>query len=330
MQYQESDLASAERLDESHSPDTIESIDGHQITLYKWLPQNRAPKGVFQIVHGMAEHSARYEHLAKALTEQGFMVIAHDHRGHGRSARGKLLGHYDDKDGWRKVVGDVNLVYQYCQQHCHQGPHVLFAHSMGSFITMGFLMNYPTALSGLILSGSNYSPPIKFKAAVQIARLEKLRLGARTTSKFLDFLSFGSFNDHFKPNRTSHDWLSRDTEQVDRYINDPACGFIATTQLWCDFLGGLRDISASRNLRKLPKNIPYYLLSGDRDPVGGMGKGVKELSRKLKNSGVQQLNCRLYPDGRHEMLNETNKDEVIQDMVKWLEQHHLLPDSCHH
>ncbi|WP_020405162.1 alpha/beta fold hydrolase [Hahella ganghwensis] len=335
MQYQELELKS---LDNPGNPSNQgnqgdqESHDGHSIPLYQWLPSHQPYKGVFQIVHGMAEHSARYVHLAQRLTDKGYMVVAHDHRGHGRNTGKSLKGHYHDSNGWQKVMADLNQVYLYCQKHRpannqNNGSHVLFAHSMGSFVTMNFLMDYPTSLSAIILSGSNYSPPIKYAAAAQIARFEKLRLGARNSSKLLNFISFGSFNGHFKPNRTTHDWLSRDPEQVDQYLNDPNCGFIATSQLWCDFLGGLHYLSKYRNLSRLPKNIPYYLLSGDKDPVGGMGKGVQALARQLKQSGIANLTCTLYPGGRHEMVNETNKEQVIQDMFEWLATQGILQDT---
>ncbi len=305
-----------------YQEDTTLARDGHEIPVYIWRASKQAaPQGVLQIVHGLAEHGARYSHLAATMTAKGYTVIAHDHRGHGRSAQKGLLGHYDDHLGWNKVVGDVATIYQQASTIAKGKPHFLLAHSMGSFITMQFLMDYPAALNGVILSGSNYSPPLKYRVAANIARAEKLMFGGQHRSKLLDHLSFGSFNGHFKPSRTTHDWLSRNHEQVDRYLQDPACGFIATTQLWCDFLEGLSNISTPSNLKKINSTLPIFLLAGERDPVGNMGDGVLALSKRLKRAGIKDITCTLYPDGRHEMLNENNALQVESDICYWIESH---------
>ena len=296
--------------------------DGHEIPVYIWKASSQVNfRGVLQIVHGLAEHAARYSALAATMTAQGYTVIAHDHRGHGRCAQKALLGHYDDHRGWNKVVADLDVIYQQATSLSKGMPHFLLAHSMGSFITMQFLMDYPASLTGVILSGSNYSPPLKYRVASKIASLEKAVFGGRHRSKLLDHLSFGSFNGHFKPARTSHDWLSRDIAQVDLYLQDPACGFIATTQLWCDFLDGLANISRPTQLKKINGALPFFLLAGERDPVGHMGDGVMALSQQLKAAGIKDITCTLYPEGRHEMLNETNAEQVQKDIWHWIQSH---------
>ena len=152
-----------------------------------------------------------------------------------------------------------------------------------------------------------------------VAKLERLRVGQLGTSKLINFLSFGSFNQAFKPNRTEFDWLSRDNTQVDKYINDPLCGFDCSTGLWCDLFSGLIDVYGKNSFKRLQKDLPVYIFGGDKDPVGLMGKGLPKLAKAYEQAGQKNVQLKLYPDGRHEMLNETNKQEVMEDVINWLD-----------
>ncbi|MCG8612589.1 MAG: lysophospholipase [Pseudomonadales bacterium] len=297
----------------------LDTPDHYKIPLRIWQSSTKGkPKGVLHLSHGMAEHSGRYETFAKALNRSGFHVVAHDHRGHGESI-GDCAGYYSKQNGWDLVTSDIGLVHQFIDQEFPSLPKFAFGHSMGSFILMGYLMRNPDSrLSGIILSGSNYSPPSKYKALQPILKAEKIRLGAQGRSPVIKMLTFGSFNNKFKPSRTEYDWLSRDPAEVDKYIADEQCGFFSTIQLWEDLTAGLSEISRPKSFQKIPSQVPLYLFAGDQDPVGGHGKGVSQLAGRFIFSGHQDVTIRLYHEGRHEMLNETNSKQVIAELIHWL------------
>lgn len=269
-------------------------------------------KGTVQILHGMAEHCQRYEGFAQFLNEQGFTVLSHNHLGHGERTP---AGHFADEQGWEKVLDDVALVQTLASPDL---PIFLFGHSMGSFIARSFVANKKHRLAGLILSGSNQEHPALFHIAGQVAKLQRLVQGKRQPSKLMDYLSFGSFNQHFKPNITQFDWLSRDLDQVQKYIDDPECGRLSSTQFWVDFMGALVEVTSLKGLRGIPAKLPILLVGGDEDPVGRMGKGLPELAQALNQTGHKTVALRLYPKGRHEMLNETNAKDVMRDIALWL------------
>ncbi len=296
--------------------------------------QQAPAKAWIHIMHGMAEHSARYQPLAEFLNQQGFMVSADDHRGHGKTgaANGNLY-HFADNNGWNQMIDDQWQLIEHIGQQTDL-PLIILGHSMGSFMATRFCQIYAERLSnklqnrlgnklgeslkGLILSGSNYAPPWICRAAAGIARIERLRLGRDASSNLMESLSFGAFNNAFKPNRTSKDWISSDQAVVDAYLADPHCGGAISTQSWYDFLNGLAELAAPKAMAKINPELPIYLFSGALDPVGGQGKGVEKLADVLESAGVVNIDCKLYKNGRHEMLNETNKLEVYRDLLGWL------------
>lgn len=296
----------------------LSAKDGHTIFLRSWKPSRKKPVGVVQISHGMAEHSERYAETAKQLCSAGFIVFAHDHRGHGHSMNGSPAGLYSQKDGWTLVKEDLNQVHEYIADEKPDLPLFLLGHSMGSFIAMAYLIDFHPKLTGVILSGSNYDKPIKYRALKPIIKAEKLRQGNEGRSKVIEFLTFGHFNKDIKNPSTPFDWLSRDPNEVDKYINDEHCGFFCTNQLWDDLTGGLIEISSTTRLKDIEANLPIYLFAGAEDPVGEKGKGVRRLVHQLIGSGHTDVTYKLYPDARHEMLNETNKEEVVKDLTNWL------------
>lgn len=292
----------------------ITTIDGRTIKVRLWLADT--PKGTVHLMHGMAEHIDRYTAFAEHLQANHFDVIAHNHRGHGED---EITGHYADRDGWQRLIDDIVLV----QQNCIRQPDLplyLFGHSMGSFIAQGYAIRHSDKLAGLILSGSNYQNPAIYYAGRLVAKLERKRKG-KQGSALMDKLSFASFNSHFKPNRTDFDWLSRDPQQVDQYISDPQCGFPCSGETWHQLFNGLIEISKISELRKIQQDLPILLFGGDHDPVGNMGKGLPALEKKLRQSGHKSVTTHLYKDGRHEMLNETNRLHVYNDVTNWLQQH---------
>lgn len=305
----------------SYSRFKFTAMDGVIINVHKWgLEEGQAIKGVVQISHGMAEWAYRYDYFAKALNREGYIVYANDHRGHGLTAPSmEDVGYISDNDGFFDKVEDMRELNQLIREEHPSLPVVLFGHSMGSFLSQRYIQLYGSDLVGVILSGSNGKQGPIINLGIALAYLEMKFKGRRHRSRLLDKLSFGSYNRAFPDNRTKFDWLSRDEKLVDRYIEDPYCGGIFTSSFFYDFLRGLKMITRRKNLEAVSKNLPIYIFSGSMDPVGGFGKGVEKLKEMYETHGLKEVSLVLYPEGRHEMLNEINRDEVIEDIVRWLD-----------
>ncbi|WP_342654736.1 lysophospholipase [Pseudomonas sp. F3-2] len=302
----------------NHEAYWLDASDHSRLFVNAWAPEGQA-RAVVMLSHGMAEHSGRYERLAEALTQAGFALYAHDQRGHGQTASEGLLGHYGDRDGWSKVVGDLATLNASIAQKHPEVPVFLLGHSMGSYVAQAYLMHHSASLQGAILSGSNFQPVSLYRSARLVARFERWRQGATGRSALIEFLSFGSFNKRFKPVRTPFDWLSRDPQEVDRYISDPLCGFRCTNQFWLDMLGGLQQISKRSNLAQIDKSLPILIMGGECDPVSD-GKRLKDLADALTGTDHHAVALKVYPQARHEILNETNRQAVTHDLLAWLEQ----------
>lgn len=292
---------------------------GGELFVYRWLPQ-RPPKAVVQIAHGLAEHAGRYARLAQALTDAGYAVYANDHRGHGRRARTpEDLGFFAENDGWRRCLDDLWHLNRRIAGDHPDAPIVLCGHSMGSFMAQHFISEHGDAVAGVVLSGSGGKPSPLAVAGRLVARIERLRLGARGKSALIHALSFGAFNKPFEPARTPFDWLSRDRGEVDRYNADPLCGFTASVQLWIDMLDALGDVTSAKRQARIPKRLPIYVIAGGSDPVGGNTRSVAQLLAAYRQAGLERVAHRFYADARHELFNETNRDEVTRDLVGWLD-----------
>ncbi len=298
--------------------------DNTKISAYSWRPNTDQStwKGIIQIAHGMAEHALRYGRFAKALNDAGYAVYAHDHRGHGKTipivTSQNEQGFFAEKDGWALVVDDTFILNQKIKADHPTLPITLFAHSMGTFISQQYVAEHGDTLAGLILSASIDNAGFLRNIGLIIAKIERLRIGARGQSKLLNTMSFGDFNKPFKPNRTEFDWLSRDNTEVDKYINDPLCGFIVTTQLWIDLLQGLGVMAQPSTRARVPKSLPILLITGGDDPVTQNGKTIDALKQAYEKAGVKNVSSKKYAAGRHESLNETNRDEVTADIIDWL------------
>ena len=302
---------------------SFKALDGTQIFTYRWMPDKDSDiKGAVQIAHGMAEHAARYERFAGALTKAGYTVHANDHRGHGKTAGTQdKVGYFADEKGWEKVVEDMHTLTGIIKKEQPHKPFFLFGHSMGSFLSRHYSMLYASELSGLVLSGTGGDPGAVGKAGLFIARMDAKFHGKKAKSNIMNKLSFGAFNGAFKPNRTDYDWLSRDNAEVDKYINDPWCGAVFTAGFFCDMLEDIGYINKKENIAKIPKNLPIYIFSGAKDPVGANTKGVTQVYNTLKNAGIVDLTLKFYEEGRHETLNEINREEVFTDVIAWLNKH---------
>ena len=294
---------------------TLRADDGASLLARNWLPESR-PRAIVQIAHGLAEHSARYARLAAALNAAGYGVYAADLRGHGPEAPAADLGHFADEGGWGKVVGDLWTLNRLIADEQPGTPIVFLGHSLGSFIGRSFIAEHSGALAGAALSGSNGKPPAIATLGRLIARAERLRLGKRGKSRLIFEMWFGDFNKPFKPTRTAFDWLTRDEKEVDAYVADPLCGFPFTTQLAIDVLDALPRVTSPASLAAIRKDMPIYVFSGERDPVGA---NIKGLIADLKGAGFTKLTTRIYPGARHETLNELNCDEVTRDLIAWLD-----------
>lgn len=300
---------------------TLQAADDTPLHVRRWLPDGE-PTAVVQVAHGMAEHSGRYERFAQALTGAGYAVYAEDHRGHGRTSGGADTGYLADSDGWNAVVEDLAAVTAHATSE-HPGlPVAFFGHSMGSFLGRSYAMAHGSDLAALVLCGTAGDPGALGKVGGGVAALEARTLGRRHTSKLMNTLTFGQYNAAFKPTRTDFDWLSRDPAEVDAYIADPRCGEVFTAGFYGDLLGGLDRINRDDQVARIPSGLPVLLISGDKDPVGGKaGKGVTAVAGQLRKAGVRDVTLTLYPGARHELLNETNRDEVTADVLAWLGEH---------
>jgi alpha-beta hydrolase superfamily lysophospholipase len=298
---------------------TFQTVDGANLHVSGWVIQT--PKAIVQILHGMAEYGSRYARLAQALAAAGYSVYAHDHRGHGQSIpEGGTPGHLADSDSWNRIVEDAHGVNREIAKRHRDLPIIILGHSMGSYILQQLLFEHPNDMVAAALSGSTGKPPPIAIAAKLVARLERARVGKRRPSPILQKLTFGEFNKPFKPARTEFDWLSRDPDEVDKYVADPLMGFAVSTQTWLDLLNALDRISKPGNVAKVPKDKPLYLFAGDQDPAGDNGRGMKNLYDAYKRAAIFDVRLKLYPDARHETLNETNRQEVIDDLIAWCDE----------
>lgn len=298
------------------------SADGvHTVHGVLW-PAEGETKAVVQIVHGISEYIERYADFAAFLNRHGYTVVGHDHLGHGKTARGpEEYGCFPEKDGWHTVNRDVRSLRLLAGERWPDVPYFLLGHSMGSFQARTYLISYPGTVDGAILSGTGQEGKAVVLAGKVISKLLWQVKGPDKTSKLVNALSLGAYNNKFKPTRTSVDWISRDTAVVDAYAADPLCRFVPTVGMSYAIAEGLQFIGDPRNLARMDPSTPVALFSGEADPVGGMGKGVKKVYQLFQQAGCTDLSLKLYPGARHEILNETNRQEVYRDMLLWLEDH---------
>ena len=292
--------------------------DGHRILVDDWRPATDSDvRALIQIFHGLGEHPARYGRFAGLCVQQGYAVVAHANRGHGENCEPGHLGHYADDDGWQKVIGDARLVQEEVRRRFPGLPLVLLGHSMGSYLAQSFMLLHAGDADALILSASTYASRLQLRLGHLLAGFEEWRRVARARSELLNRLGFGEFNKPFTPGRTEFDWISRDDAEVDKYIADPLCGGPYSNKLWADLTGGLLEITRPRSIAAIPKDLPILITGGADDPVGG-ARGLGRLAEVYENTGHSDVTLRVYDGGRHEMFNETNRDEFTNDLLRWL------------
>ena len=304
----------------SFTTNTYKTIDDVTIFYYKWTANKNSPlKGVIQISHGVGEHAGRYQPVAKSLQKEGYEVYANDHRIHGKSAKNDaFLGFYDGDDYFSDALNDMRHLTDIIKKEHPNKKIILFGHSMGSLLSREYATKYGGDLEALILSGTaNFMKGLGSFGLLSAQFLGKLN-GKHRSNEFLKNLFFTQFNKKFKPNRTKVDWISSDENQVDLFEADPLRIEDFSLSVFLDLLKGSKKVNQISTFKNTPKNLPLFIFSGDKDPVGEMGKGVKKVKNKYQKAGINDITLKLYKGGRHEMLNEVNKNEVEQDVINWL------------
>jgi len=295
--------------------------EGTRIHVYRWLPDPECNiKGVVQIAHGMSETAARYAEFAQYLTTHGYAVYANDHRGHGKTVENSNMLGNAGVDAFRWMASDMMNLGEVAAKENPDVPLFLMGHSMGSFLVQHLMYAGHERYHAFILSGTNGKRGL-LRIGEKLAFLQCGIQGTGHPSMLLNALVFGGFNRSFRPATTPFDWLSRDPEEVKRFIDDPLCGAICSAGFFRDFFKLLLDIHLPRNMKRIPKDKSVYLFSGEQDPVGLHGKGVLNLVSQYRELQLEDIEYRLYPGGRHEMLHETNRTEVAGHVVEWLERH---------
>lgn len=299
----------------------FDSRDGeNKIHAVRWMPDSQSTVAcVVQVVHGMAEYAERYEEFAGYMTDRGIVVTGEDHLGHGKSVgeKGKY-GYFCEQDPATVLVRDVHRLKKMTQELYPEVPYVILGHSMGSFITRNYMFRYGSGIAAAVLMGTGMQPVAALKCSAAAARIQKVFCGSDHVSRLIDKLAFGGYNKRIEDARTSFDWLSRDPERVERYIADPMCGFVFTVNGFSALFELIARLHRRENLEQIPKSLPVYMVSGTGDPVGGYGKGVQKAYDSLKEAGLENVELKLYEGGRHELMNETNRAEIMQDIYEWL------------
>lgn len=296
---------------------SFKSSDGQStIHCIEWAPEGK-PTAVLQIVHGMSEYVARYSGLAEYLNTYGILVVGHDHIGHGQSAEPKDWGYFGKENGWLYMIDDVEKHRQIISEKYKDVPYFVMGHSMGSFVTRCFVSKYGQGLSGAIFLGTAGTNPAVGAGSAIVSLLRKLK-GDRHQSGLVTAMAFGSYLKKIENKRTAYDWLSCDESIVDAHVADPACGFTFSLAGYADLFNLIKHMNSGECYKGFPKDIKYLLVAGEADPVGEYGKGPTEVAAKLCEAGCGNVELKLYPKMRHEILNEFGKEEVYEDIRKFM------------
>lgn len=296
----------------------LKLVASDRTTLYVHCWRVKQPKAVVLLSHGMAEHSLRYDQFGQFLNQHQISLYCHDQRGHGKTGE-KQWGHLRKGIDWNLMINDLFSIKKKIIDLDSACPVFLMGHSMGSFLVRRTVQLRPVMFDGLILSGTGDGQGALGKAGVRMAVMGCLLVGQEAHAIKLQQMMFGGFNKAVENPRTEFDWLSRDEDEVDCYLDDEQCGFMCTNGFYHELLKGIQLANDPKNLIGMQKDLPIYMFSGDKDPVGNLGKGVQRVQRLFLDAGMEDVTVHLYPGGRHEMLNEMNRDIVMEDLLQWLE-----------
>ncbi len=295
-----------------------DSLGEGKIRACIWTPEQE-PRGIVQLVHGIAEHVERYDDYACWLNEHGYLVVAQDHMGHGKSiGSGGITGYFHG--GWFSAAEDTYNLLRQTKEKYPGVPYILFGHSMGSFIVRTILAKHPdSGIAGCIICGTAWQPDALLKVALPMCKFLCRNGGDKKPSPALKKIMFGGYNQKVEHVRTENDWLTRDDRVVDAYNRDPLCGFTATAGLYRDMMTGIAYIQKKDTLNAMMPETPVLFVAGSADPVGGYGEGVEQAAKAFRTHGMKDVSLKLYPMYRHEILNEINNIQVYEDIQNWIE-----------
>lgn len=284
----------------------------------EWVPE-REIRAVLQICHGMTEYINRYDEFARFLNGQGIYVTGHDHLGHGESVQGEdYYGYFHEKKGNQYVIGDIHKLREITQRKYPETPYFMLGHSMGSFLLRQYLTIYGNGLSGAVIMGTGHHSELVLDAGLFMCRAIALFKGWKYRSKFINDLSFGGYNKNFRNDATGATWLSANVENCERYAEDPLCTFMFTVNGYYQMFKGLKVLVKKGSVEKIPKELPILFVAGTDDPVGDFGKSVRRVYGKYRAAGIQDVKIKLYKGDRHEILNETDRQQVYADLYRWM------------
>ena len=289
-------------------------------TLHAFYCEPDGPvRAVVQLSHGMVEFIDRYKPLAESLAARGIAVTGNDHLGHGGSIRTKAdYGYFAQPDGNRALLDDLHRMTEFAKQRWPGVPYFLLGHSMGSFYARQYLCEWGSELDGAIILGTGFQPKALVQLAKGVCRVQAALFGWQHRSKLVERLSFAGYNNGLE-GRTTHDWLNRDAAEVDKYLADERCTFTFTVNAYYSMFSGILRLHDPAFVAQVPKDLPLLFLAGDADPVGERGKGVERAVQSLRDAGVQNIEVKFYPGARHELLVETNRQEVFAEIAGWIE-----------
>ena len=309
---------------------TFPSTDGTStISACTWWPVGMgpdeaegtpSPRGVVQLVHGMAEHIDRYDAFARFLASHGLLVVGHDQIGHGRSCSPEHWGELPVGRGARALVEDIDVLRHMTQERVAPGtPYIVFGHSMGSFEVRSYIAHHGEGLAGAIICGTGFLPAAASGAALKITWLESFLRGADHRSSFVDSMGAGGYGKAIPNARTNLDWLSRNRNNVDDYIADPSCGFMFSVGAYHEVAVLTSEVNSPTCAASVPHGLPLLFIAGAEDPVGDNGEGVEKAAALARGAGSTDVEVKIYPRMRHEILNETGHEQVIADVLAWVE-----------
>ena len=294
------------------------SAPGRMLHAFRCVPEGEV-RAIVQLSHGMVEFIDRYKPLAEYLAARGILVTGNDHLGHGGSIRTRAdYGYFAEPDGNRTVLDDLHAMTVLTKQLYPGVPYFLLGHSMGSFYARQYLCEWGSELDGAIILGTGFQPKALVAFARTVCRVLAVFFGWQHRSRLVAELSFLGYNKGLE-GRTTHDWLNRDQAEVDKYLAEERCTFTFTLNAYYSMFSGILRLHDPAFLARMPKDLPLLFLSGDADPVGEQGKGVRRAIQSLKDAGVLNIESIFYPGARHELLLETNKLEVFADIAAWLD-----------
>jgi len=292
-----------------------------QIHAIEWIPEGK-PKAILQMCHGMVEFIDRYHDFAEFLSQNGYYVVGHDHLGHGKSVGSSdNLGFFHETNGNEYVIGDIHQLRMETEKKYAHLPYFIMGHSMGSFLVRQYIGIYGVGLSGAIIMGTGHQPTPLLIAGKAICKVIAAFKGWHCRSSFVDGMAAGGYEKHFSGEKDGSNWLSRDPEIVKKYRMDPTCGFMFTVNVYYHMFTGMAKMNKQEKAGQIPKGLPIAFVSGKEDPVGDYGKGVKKAYKRYKENGMKDVKMKLYEHDRHEILNELDKEQVYDDLLKWLDKH---------